>query len=59
VIFTDQPHPNDWATLQPVPITPSDVAAWILQSLKIGWVPSAKGAPLLLKIEKGTLQRAS
>jgi hypothetical protein len=59
VIFTDRPHPNDWATMQTAPVTPSDVATWILQSLKMGWVPNAKGAPLLLKIEKSTLQRAN
>ena len=43
VLLTDRPHPEDWGTRQVVPVRPSDVASWIRQALRAGWVPSADG----------------
>ena len=43
VIYTGRKHPKDWSTIEVVPVTPSDVAKWIKQALKLGWKPSEEG----------------
>ncbi len=51
VIYTDRKHPKDWATTEVIPITPSDVAEWIKQVIKIGWNPKINGEQYSIKIK--------
>ncbi|WKN41030.1 hypothetical protein [Tunicatimonas pelagia] len=56
VVYTDRKHPKDWATTGVVPVTPSDVANWIRQSIKMGWNPKINGKQYLIKIEDGRVR---
>ncbi len=44
VIYTDKPHPKDWATTSVEPVTPQNIKTWIKGALQIGWTPKEKGA---------------
>ncbi|MDR1888354.1 MAG: hypothetical protein LBQ81_03085 [Zoogloeaceae bacterium] len=59
VIVTDYPHPQDWATVEVRPVIPFDVSNWILRAIELGWAPSAKGSPMMFKLEGGRLELMS
>jgi len=59
VLFTDRPHPKDWATREVHPVTPSDVANWIRKAIELGWVPTAKGAQLRFRARGDQLEAAA
>jgi len=44
VVYTDRPHPKDWATAEVDPVRPSDIEKWISESIQLGWSPKEKGA---------------
>ena len=52
VIFTNHKHPNDWATDEIIPITPSIVSTWILKAIDLGWQPNKEGSQFYVKIDK-------
>ena len=53
VVLTDKPHPHDWATTTPVPVTPRKVTNWIRGALELGWWPFEKGIPFQLDAADG------
>ena len=59
VLFTDRPHPSDWATTRVIPITPSDIAVWVRKAIKLGWRPAARGAQVYFRVKKSTVEKVT
>ena len=59
VLFTDRPHPADWATKQVIPVRPSDVAMWVQEALAAGWMPSKPGPQFIHRPVTPTAQSAA
>jgi hypothetical protein len=59
VLFTDRPHPKDWATTGVIPITPSDVVAWVRKSIELGWQPAAHGAQARFRVKEGNVEKVA
>ena len=55
-ILTDREHPKDWNTKNVAPVTPADIANWIIQALELNWQPKEKGSPLSVYIENGEMK---
>jgi hypothetical protein len=49
VVLSDRPHPKNWGTKAVVPVTPSDVAGWIRQAGRAGWLSLEPGPQFLLR----------
>jgi hypothetical protein len=56
VLLTDRPHPKDCVERQIVPITPADVAWWIREALRSGWIPERPGPQLVLRMRGQSLE---
>ena len=59
VLFTDRPHPQDWATTSVIPVTPSDVASWVRKAIELGWRPAAQGAQVVLRAKDRTVEKVA
>lgn len=57
VLFTDRPHPSDWATTRVTPILPADVAAWIRKAIELGWRPAARGAQAFFRVKDDAVEK--
>jgi hypothetical protein len=59
VLLTDRPHPKDWGNKAVVPVTPSDIAGWIRQAIRAGWVPSEAGPQFHLRVSDSSVERTA
>ena len=55
LIITDRQHPKDCVTKKVIPVTPGDVASWIIQAKTLGWKPMQKGSPIHVVIVNGEM----
>lgn len=46
VVYTDRPHPKDWATTAVEPVIPSDVGKWIEEAISLGVVSESVACSL-------------
>ena len=53
VVWTNQPHPNNWFARPANPILPAEVARTIRLALEQGWDPSRNGPPFVLDQSEG------
>ena len=57
VLLTDRRHPKDWDTRPVLPVTPSDIAGWVRQAIRAGWVPSEPGPQFHLRLSGSSIER--
>ena len=59
VLFTDRPHPEDWATTKVIPIIPSDVTTWVRQAIGFGWRPASRGAQAHFQVRDNAVEKVA
>ncbi len=57
LLLTDRLHPQDIGGGLPTAVTPSDVAVWIAEAIRLGWKPAASGGPMVFQVEGRVLER--
>ncbi|MEG4305601.1 hypothetical protein [Microcoleus sp. D3_18a_C4] len=58
VILTDRPHPQCLVDInEGKPVTPSDVAQWIRQAVRLGWQPQRSGITFNVQIAGGRAEK--
>jgi hypothetical protein len=57
VLFTDRPHPGDWATSKVTPVLPSDIAMWVRQAIALGWQPRRRGAQAYFRVKDNAIEK--
>jgi hypothetical protein len=57
VLITDRPHPQDCVPRRLMPATPSDVAGWVRQAIRAGWMPSKPGPQFSLRLSVSSIKR--
>jgi hypothetical protein len=58
VLYTDRAHPKDCFPRPIVPVRPSDIAGWIRQAIRAGWMPSKHGAQFQAWVVGTSLERS-
>lgn len=56
VLFTDRPHPGDWATSKVTPVLPSDIAMWVRQATALGWQPGRRGPQAHFRVKDNAIE---
>jgi hypothetical protein len=56
-LFTDRPHPGDWATSKVTPVLPSDVAIWVRHAIALGWQPGRRGPQAYFRVKDNVIEQ--